>query len=111
MNAVLSILENETKINLLKYAAGQQIFCSVCERILDWKETCVVSFAKTGRGSAILCDYCFLAAVNDSEDPAGCLDVVELDSAHNWHIVPSVLGKDTWYVKRGAQVLVEGGEI
>lgn len=39
---MLNLITKEINKNLLKWAAGQQMFCPSCDRILDWKTTAIV---------------------------------------------------------------------
>ena len=47
-----SLLETEVTRQLLKYAAGRQIFCPVCSSVLDWASTVIFN------GHVTCCD-CF----------------------------------------------------
>ena len=45
----------------LKYAAGKAMFCPECQKVLNWKDTVVVTASKDGKtqGTLILCNNCY----------------------------------------------------
>lgn len=65
---------------LLKYAAGQQIFCPVCKEILDWKTIVIVEAYKGDKltGKAIICNKCFKpAGIPKLEEQGVTVEVTE----------------------------------
>lgn len=53
-------LVNQLNRELLKYAAGKQIFCRQCKVVLDWKTTVIVDIEKgPQKHSVIVCNKCF----------------------------------------------------
>ncbi len=50
--AIFDPMKRTLEINLLKYAAGQNIFCPYCETIMDYKTTVIF-------GSKACCTKCF----------------------------------------------------
>ncbi len=55
------MLEKIMTQNLLKYAAGRQIFCQTCRTVLDWRETVLLE-RQNGSTAAIVCSSCYDAA-------------------------------------------------
>jgi hypothetical protein len=66
---ILERFENNAKHQVLKYAAGKQIFCPAkgCGRILDYKKTVLIEFEfpskknpeEKKQASLIICKDCF----------------------------------------------------
>jgi len=51
---------NSMNRQLLKYAAGQHMFCKNCQAVLDWKTTIIFTASKGDRkATVVLCDKCF----------------------------------------------------
>lgn len=56
---MMSFIEEELQGQLLKYAAGRQMFCANCESLLDWKTTTIVAVtAGDATDSRIYCTPC-----------------------------------------------------
>ena len=54
-----SFIEEEMQGQLLKYAAGRQIFCPNCDGLLDWRTTAIVAISDGERtDSRIYCTTC-----------------------------------------------------
>lgn len=56
-DTLLSPMHRTIKRNLLKYAAGRAIFCPICETIMDWKKTVLITFPSGGTRTS--CTSCF----------------------------------------------------
>lgn len=56
---VESIIKTPVESNLLKYAAGQAIFCPNCDNIMDWRRTVVATIhaIKPGAEEQIVRSY------------------------------------------------------
>lgn len=56
---VLDFLAIHIEHQLLKYAAGKQMFCEVknCKSILDYRKTVIITF--NSGGTAVMCAKCF----------------------------------------------------
>jgi RNase P subunit RPR2 len=58
MDSFFSPMQRTIYRNLLKHAAGQTMFCPVCETCLDWKKTVVVDVGG-GHLIRVLCRDCW----------------------------------------------------
>lgn len=55
-------LEDKARNELLKWAAGKQIFCQKCQNILDWKTTVLIEATSTAtqqKATVIMCSNCY----------------------------------------------------
>ena len=54
-----SIIRTPVESNLLKWSAGQAIFCPCCDRIMDWRKTVVATIhaAATGKEEQVIRSY------------------------------------------------------
>lgn len=51
----MNTMESTVTRNLLKHAAGQTMFCPVCEVVLDWRRTAIVSIGPNERACCTPC--------------------------------------------------------
>lgn len=83
---MLDLMREKATYNLLRWATGRQIFCPVCDSILDWSTTTIC-------GGLVLCDTCYADNLQRIVDKYGAdetlaiLDRADVTSAHNWHVV------------------------
>lgn len=55
MNAIVNSMERTVTRNLLKYAAGQTMFCPACDDVLDYRRAALVEI---GQNSRCICTKC-----------------------------------------------------
>jgi hypothetical protein len=60
MGELRDFLHEQATNQLLKYAAGKQMFCPMCNKVLDWKTTAIleVSHEVHGKKSQVGCVKC-----------------------------------------------------
>jgi hypothetical protein len=96
--AVDSLLRETVTGNLLRYAAGQAIFCPGCAAILNWQDTVIFE-------GLVLCCDCFAERTSrvdiPAEDKRHRFETADLDCARNIHVA------DDGTVMCGAVVLTE----
>ena len=54
MDNFLNSIAKEATIAMLKYVAGQFMFCAISEKVLDYKNTVVVTASRKGDKSSVL---------------------------------------------------------
>ena len=93
-NVVESIIKTPVESNLLKWSAGQAIFCPNCQNIMDWRKTVVATIhAKTDKTpekvikSYVVCVECWDKVghrVTDGVDKFNAKNVGSADGATAW---------------------------
>lgn len=63
MNTVENDLQKRAQKELLKYAAGREIFCPSCGKVLDFRTSSIVTIFGTD-GSQMVRTYCTPCVVN-----------------------------------------------
>lgn len=59
-HTVTDYLKEKCLKETLKYAAGRQMFCKNCSKVLDWKTTVVITAEKEGKKAVVIaCTDCF----------------------------------------------------
>ena len=82
---IIDVMRDNLTINLLKYAAGQRIFCPKCECIMDWERTVIC-------GGIVTCEQCWLDVCQKLLDQRGddeflgILARADVTSCRNYHV-------------------------